>query len=45
MDREAGSSGGLAFLSTHPTGPDRMQRLEQNIPRVQGLYEQAVQKR
>jgi len=45
MGRESGSSGGLAFLSTHPTGPDRMHRLEQNIPRVQGLYEQAVQRR
>jgi len=45
MGRASGSSGGLAFLSTHPTGPDRMQRLEQNIPRVQGLYEQAHQRR
>jgi Zn-dependent protease with chaperone function len=42
MDRVAGSSGGLAFLSTHPSGPDRMRRLAQNIPRVEGLYRQAL---
>jgi Zn-dependent protease with chaperone function len=34
--------GGPAFLSTHPTGPDRQQRLRENIPRVRGLYQQAV---
>jgi Zn-dependent protease with chaperone function len=45
MGQAAGSSGGPAFLSTHPTGPDRMQRLEQNIPRVEGLYQQASGRR
>ena len=30
------------FLSTHPTGPDRMARLRENVPKVRGLYQQAV---
>ena len=29
---------GLAFLSTHPSGPDRIRELEMNVPKVQGLY-------
>ena len=33
--------GGLAFLSTHPSGPARIRELEQNVPKVQGLYEAA----
>lgn len=45
MDRAAGSSGGPAFLSTHPSGPDRIRRLEENIPRVRGLYRQAQARR
>jgi Zn-dependent protease with chaperone function len=45
MARAAGSGGGPAFLSSHPTGPDRMQNLRQNIPRVRGLYEQATARR
>ena len=36
-----GKQGGLAFLSTHPSGPARIRELEQNVPRVQGLYEAA----
>lgn len=36
---EATGDGGIGFLSTHPTGPDRIRELERNIPRVQGLYE------
>jgi Zn-dependent protease with chaperone function len=40
-----GNSGNLAFLSTHPTGPDRMQRLQENIPRVHALYQQALARR
>ncbi len=31
--------GGLAFLSTHPSGPARIQQLELNVPKVQKLYE------
>jgi Zn-dependent protease with chaperone function len=39
----AANSGGsnASFLSTHPSGPDRIRELESNVPRVQGLYEQA----
>jgi len=36
-----GKQGGLAFLSTHPSGPARIKELEQNVPKVQGLYEAA----
>jgi Zn-dependent protease with chaperone function len=41
MARVSGN-GGPAFLSTHPSGPDRMRRLAENIPRVEGLYRQAM---
>lgn len=37
----ANGSGGVGFLSTHPTGADRIRKLEANIPKVQGLYAQA----
>jgi len=36
---------GIGFLSTHPTGPDRIRNLEQNLPKVQGLYEAARERR
>jgi Zn-dependent protease with chaperone function len=42
-DRAGGNS--LAFLSTHPTGPDRIKRLQANVPKVQGLYDKASGKR
>ena len=39
---EASSGGGnLAFLSTHPSGPQRIRDLQANEPKVQGLYERA----
>ena len=38
---QATGQGGIGFLSTHPTGPDRIRELERNIPRVQSLYEAA----
>ena len=38
---QATGSGGIGFLSTHPTGPDRIRELEQNVPKVQGLYQAA----
>ncbi|TFY98062.1 M48 family metallopeptidase [Ramlibacter rhizophilus] len=38
---QAGGSSGPAFLSTHPSGPERIRRLRENVPRVRGLYEQA----
>ena len=39
----ANSNGGPAFLSTHPSGSNRIQELEANLPKVQQLYEQARQ--
>ena len=42
MGKETGGSGGgLAFLSTHPSGPDRIRELQRNVPKVDGLYRQA----
>lgn len=34
-------SGSLSFLSTHPSGPDRIRNLQDNIPKVEGLYQAA----
>ncbi len=45
MGRASSGSGGPAFLSTHPRGPERIARLQDNVPRVQGLYEQAAGRR
>jgi Zn-dependent protease with chaperone function len=45
MGREAGGGNNLAFLSTHPSGPERLRRLQENIPRVEGLYQQASARR
>ncbi len=43
MGRATGGGGGqgLAFLSTHPSGPERIRELERNVPKVEGLYRQA----
>lgn len=38
---EATGNGGIGFLSTHPTGPDRIRELEENVPKVQELYQQS----
>ena len=35
------TQGGLSFLSTHPSGPDRIRILEANVPKVEGLYRAA----
>lgn len=35
---QATGNGGIGFLSTHPSGPDRIRELEENVPKVQGLY-------
>jgi predicted Zn-dependent protease len=45
MDRAACAGGGPAFLSSHPSGPDRIQRLRENISRVRNLYRQAAARR
>jgi predicted Zn-dependent protease len=37
----ANGKGSPGFLSTHPTGPDRIRQLEANVPKVQTLYAQA----
>ncbi len=36
-----GGGGGPGFLSTHPSGPNRIRELQANVPKVMGLYEQA----
>ena len=42
MGKASGSQqAGLAFLSTHPSGPDRIRELQHNVPKVQGLYQAA----
>jgi len=42
MGNATGSNAnGLAFLSTHPSGPERIRELQRNVPRVTGLYEAA----
>ncbi len=41
MGEATSGQGGIAFLSTHPSGPERIRELEQNVPRVQGLYQAA----
>ncbi|MBX3611686.1 MAG: M48 family metallopeptidase [Hydrogenophaga sp.] len=41
MAAAGGGAGGPGFLSTHPSGPNRIRELEANLPKVQGLYEQA----
>jgi Zn-dependent protease with chaperone function len=41
MAKASGGGAGPGFLSTHPTGPDRIARLRENVPRVQALYQQA----
>ena len=35
------SQGALSFLSTHPSGPDRIAKLEANLPKVEKLYRDA----
>jgi len=43
MTAANGGKGGLGFLSTHPTGPDRIKQLQANVPKVQALYAHARQ--
>ena len=37
----ANKGGDPAFLSTHPSGPNRIKELQANVPKVMGLYEKA----
>ncbi|MET4578119.1 Zn-dependent protease with chaperone function [Ottowia thiooxydans] len=41
MAKVSGNSGGLKFLSTHPSGPNRIKELQTNVPKVQRFYDQA----
>ncbi len=41
MGQAGGGAGGPSFLSTHPSGPQRIQVLQSNVPKVRGLYERA----
>lgn len=38
----ASGGSGPSFLSTHPSGPNRIRELQGNLPKVQGLYEAAL---
>lgn len=37
----ASGNNGSSFLSTHPSGPERIAKLQANVPKVQGLYQAA----
>ena len=41
MGQAGGKAGGPSFLSSHPSGPTRIQQLQGNVPKVQALYERA----
>ena len=41
MGQAGGGANGPSFLSTHPSGPQRIQVLQANVPKVRGLYERA----
>ncbi len=41
MTAASGKSSSTKFLSSHPSGPDRIRQLETNAPKVQGLYDRA----
>ena len=38
MAKATGDKGGMAFLSSHPSGPNRIKELEANMPKVESLY-------
>ncbi len=41
MGRAGGGSNGPSFLSTHPSGPERIRELQANVPKVEPLYRAA----
>ena len=45
LSATGGGKGQPAFLSTHPSGNNRIQELEANLPKVANLYAQAIQGR
>ena len=45
LGASGGGKGQPSFLSTHPSGNNRIQELEANLPKVAPLYAQAVQGR
>ncbi len=45
MGKASGGGGGPAWMSSHPLGADRLQRLRDNLPKVRGLYQQAIASR
>ena len=45
MGEATGNQGGPSFLSTHPSGPDRIRELQSNVPKVQALYQAALRNR
>ena len=42
MAKATGDKGGLVFLSTHPSGPNRIKELEANLPKVEPLYRKSL---
>ena len=38
MAKATGDKGGMAFLSSHHSGPNRIKELEANLPKVESLY-------
>jgi Zn-dependent protease with chaperone function len=42
MAAVSGGANGAQWLSTHPSGPERVRELEANVPKVQVLYQQAL---
>lgn len=42
MEKASGGGGGPAWMSSHPRNADRLRNLRDAIPKVRGLYEQAV---
>lgn len=45
MSALSGGANPPSFLSTHPSGPNRIRELQANVPRVMGLYQEAATRR
>lgn len=45
MTALSGGANAPSFLSTHPSGPNRIRELQANVPRVMGLYQEAAARR